>query len=153
MKQIFETYIETGSLSAAYREVKKKGLLTRKQKVFTKASVYHILRNIIYAGKIKHRDEIYDGLHEPIISEKIFDLAQSLHKEKVKKYKLYRHHIFGGLTICDECERYMTPSFINKHIKKKLKRYFYYRCTSTFKKEWKSCSIRQVNADKLKIPL
>ena len=30
-----------------------------------------------------------------------------------------------------------------------MKRYFYYRCITTFKKDWASCSIKQVNADKL----
>ena len=30
-----------------------------------------------------------------------------------------------------------------------MKRYYYYRCTKTFKQDWNSCSTRQVNADRL----
>ena len=43
----------------------------------------------------------------------------------------------------------MTPCHTNKRKKGKLKRYYYYRCTSTFKKDWHNCAIRQVNANRL----
>jgi hypothetical protein len=39
----------------------------------------------------------------------------------------------------------MTMSYVNRP----TKRVPYYRCTSTFKKSWGSCSIKQVNADKM----
>ncbi|MBU1133980.1 MAG: zinc ribbon domain-containing protein, partial [Candidatus Omnitrophica bacterium] len=44
---------------------------------------------------------------------------------------------------------FMTPCHTNKRKKGKLKRYYYYRCTSTFKKDWHNCAIRQVNANRL----
>jgi hypothetical protein len=40
----------------------------------------------------------------------------------------------------------MTPAHTNK---KSMKRYYYYRCTKTFKQDWNSCSTRQINADRL----
>ena len=43
----------------------------------------------------------------------------------------------------------MTPCFANKRKDNKLKRYYYYRCTSTFKRDWNACSTRQVNANRL----
>ena len=43
----------------------------------------------------------------------------------------------------------MTPAFTNKHRNRKLKRYFYYRCTSTQKYDWNNCSVKQVSADRL----
>jgi hypothetical protein len=30
-----------------------------------------------------------------------------------------------------------------------MKRYYYYRCTKTFKQDWRACSTRQVNANRL----
>ena len=30
-----------------------------------------------------------------------------------------------------------------------MQRYYYYRCTSTFKKDWNNCQIKQVNANRL----
>ncbi|MBC7333746.1 MAG: recombinase zinc beta ribbon domain-containing protein [Actinobacteria bacterium] len=43
----------------------------------------------------------------------------------------------------------MTPCFTNKRKEGKLKRYYYYRCTSTLKRDWESCSTKQVNAERL----
>jgi len=43
----------------------------------------------------------------------------------------------------------MTPSHTNKKKKCSIKRYYYYRCTSTLKKDWNYCSTKQVNANRL----
>jgi len=43
-----------------------------------------MVRNIVYTGKIKYSGKIYNGIHKPIISEELFNLAQGRHKEKSK---------------------------------------------------------------------
>ena len=43
----------------------------------------------------------------------------------------------------------MAPTYTNKKIKRGRKRYFFYRCTSTLKRDWQVCTTRQVNADRL----
>jgi hypothetical protein len=43
----------------------------------------------------------------------------------------------------------MTPTYTNKKAEHGRKRYFYYRCTSTLKRDWQACTTRQVNADRL----
>ncbi len=43
----------------------------------------------------------------------------------------------------------MSPSFVNKYSKGKLERYYYYRCNSTTHKDWQSCPIKQVSAERL----
>jgi len=43
----------------------------------------------------------------------------------------------------------MTSCFTNKRTNGKLKRYFYYRCTSTLKQDWQICSVKQVSAERL----
>ena len=100
-------------------------------------------------GKVKHRDVIYDGIHKALVSETIFNLAQDLHKEKVKKHRIYRNHFFGGFIYCECCGYSMTPVFTNKKSKGKVVRYFYYRCLSTLKRDWNSCSTKQISANKL----
>ena len=148
VKDIFETYINTGgSFSETLKALRD--ILNRNQKPFTKDGIGHILKNVVYIGKIKHNDVIYDGIHEPIISEEIFDLAQEQHKTREKKHRIYRHHSFAGFISCDCCGYSMTPVFTNKHSKGRLKRYFYYRCVSTLKRGWDSCPTKQINADKL----
>ncbi len=76
-------------------------------------------------------------------------IAQELHKDREKKLRKHKNHLFAGIIKCGECGLSMTPSFINKHTKGNLKRYFYYRCISTLKRDWDSCQIKQVNSDKL----
>ena len=149
VKDIFDTYIETGSLSETYHKLKKDKVVNRKGNTFTRQGVFNILRNVVYMGKVKHRDVIYDGVHKAIVSETIFNLAQGIHKEKVKKHRVYRHHLFGGFIYCTCCGYSMTPVFTNKKSKGKVKRYFYYRCLSTLKRDWDSCETKQISADKL----
>jgi len=149
IKSIFEKYLETQSLSAVYKFLKEKGIKNRSDKNFSKTNIAHILRNVVYIGEIKHNNEIYQGIHKPIVSEEIFALAQKIHKEKEKNFRVYRNFLFGGLVNCEECDSKMTSCFTNKKANGKLKRYYYYRCTSTLRQDWQACSVKQVSAERL----
>ena len=146
---IFETYIETGSVAKVYDSLKEKNIRNRQGKPFYKTVLSFVLRNPVYAGKVKHNEKIYQGIHEPIIPEEIFEMAQKIHKKKIKKFRVYRDFLFGGLVNCKECNFKMSPCFTNKYSKGKLERYYYYRCNSTHHKDWQSCPIKQVSADRL----
>jgi DNA invertase Pin-like site-specific DNA recombinase len=106
---IYDTYIETGSLASVYERLKENGIKDRQGKPFLKGAIYYILRNVIYTGKLRYAGKIYQGIHKPIISEDLFNLAQQTHKERVKKLRLYKDFLFGGLVICKECG-YTTTS-------------------------------------------
>jgi hypothetical protein len=149
VRMIFETYIETGSVAKVYDLLKEKNIKNRQGKPFYKTTLSFILRNPVYVGKVKHNDKIYQGIHEPIISEEIFEMAQKIHRKKNRKFRVYRDFLFGGLINCKECGSKMSPCFTNKYSKGKLKRYYYYRCTSTQRKDWQSCSIKQVSTERL----
>ncbi len=79
---IYETYITKGSLAEAYRELKQKGVKNRQEKFFTKSHLENILRNIVYIGKIKYSGRVYQGIHEPLISEELFNLASKPIKKR-----------------------------------------------------------------------
>ena len=149
IKSIFETYIETGSTAKTYQMLKDKGIKNKLGKNFSKTNISHILRNVIYIGKVLHNGEIYQGIHQPIFSEEIFALAQKIHKEKQKNFRVYKNFLFGGLIKCEECGSNMTSCFTNKYIVGKLNRYYYYRCTATMKQDWQVCSVKQVSAERL----
>ena len=149
IKSIFEIYLETKSLSAVYKSLKERGVKNKNGKNFSKTNISHILRNVVYAGKIKYNEEIYNGAHEPIISEEIFALAQKIHKNKRKNFRVYKNFLFGGLIKCEKCGSRMTSYFTNKRTNGKLKRYYYYRCTSTLGHDWQACSVKQVSAERL----
>jgi DNA invertase Pin-like site-specific DNA recombinase len=149
IRLIYEKYIESGSIGKVYNFLQEKNIKNRQGKFFNKPAISYFLRNPVYAGKIKFNNQIYQGIHQPIISEEVFELAQKIHKKRVRKFRVYRNFLFGGLVDCEECRYKMTPCFTNKWSKGELKRYYYYRCTSTAHKGWKVCSVKQVSADRL----
>jgi hypothetical protein len=44
---------------------------------FTRGQLYTILKNVIYTGRIAHRDVIHPGQHEAIINQDTFDAVQA----------------------------------------------------------------------------
>ena len=149
VKTIFDTYLETGSVNQLFDFLKEKGLKNRQGKTFTKSFLARILRNITYTGKVNYDGQIYQGIHQPIISQELFELAQKTHKKRIRKYRIYKYFLLGGLIRCKECGYKMSACFTNKHKKGKLKRYYYYRCTSTNKKGWQACSTKQASMDRI----
>ncbi|MCP3660753.1 MAG: recombinase family protein, partial [Bacteroidetes bacterium] len=157
VKMIYEHYLENASAISIYKMLKEKRIkrihknkegIILKEDFISISCITEMLRRITYTGKVKHVGKIYDGLHKAIITPEMFDRVQLLHKDKIRKFKLYKKLLFAGLVQCGECGTRLTPSFSNKYVNGKFKRYFYYRCTRT-NKGWSACEIKQVSADKL----
>ena len=115
----------------------------------SKSRISTILRNPVYIGKMKYAGKIYQGNHKPIISKEVFNLAQEKHEGKKLVLRLYKDYPLAGLLNCKTCNSSMTPCHTNKKKKNRIKRYYYYRCTKTFKRDWNSCDVKQVSADRL----
>ena len=146
LTEIFAIFAESGSLAKTYTLLKNKQILNNKNLPFSKAHLQSILRNPIYTGKFRYSGKIYQGMHQPLISEELFNHVQQFFKDKTRKLRLYKDYMLSGLVNCAECGSKMTPSHTNKG---NMRRYYYYRCTKTFKQDWRACSTRQVNADRL----
>jgi len=149
VKAIFENYLLTKSLISIYEDLKSKGITYRNGKPFSKTALSYILRNPVYTGQVKYAGKFSQGIHDPIISEEVFALAQEIHKDRKRTMKVYKDFALAGLIRCKECGSIMTPCHTNKRNGRKLKRYYYYRCTDTFHQDWNSCTIKQVNANRL----
>ena len=146
---IYESYITNRSIAKIYNNLKTDDIKASNELPLSKSRIYNILRNPIYIGKIKYDGQLLQGNHKPIISEDIFGIAQNIHKKKVRKLRLYKKYPLADLIKCEECGSRMTPCYTNKNKKGNMKRYYYYRCTSTFKKDWNNCNTRQVSANRL----
>jgi site-specific DNA recombinase len=84
------------------------GLLTSGPRLFTTASVRGILHNPFYAGLVKHKDELYPGAHEPLISKETFHLVETnLRKNSGRSRTLAPHperdYLLKGLIRCAYC--------------------------------------------------
>jgi len=83
---VFENYLSANSTNELLRLMKKmniktKSWVTQKGKTtssnyYNKSSLYVMLKNAMYNGKMRHKDKIYDGEHEAIINDDLWQAVQ-----------------------------------------------------------------------------
>ena len=122
IKFMFESYLQYKSAQAVSELMEEKGY-----KSFARSAIVRMLKNPIYMGKIKHKDQLYDGQHEGIISEEIFNAVQQVSTKRPSSYRacLYNKNEVGimrGLLTCGCCHSSMTPTACQSH---GVKRYYY----------------------------
>ncbi len=84
--------------------------------------VHRILQNIFYTGLMKWKGEIFEGIHKPIVTKKLFDDVRSVMKERSKPHQEKKHHFaFLGFMKCACCGGAITAELQKGH--------HYYRCT------------------------
>ncbi len=156
VKDIFETYLTTGSLTETAARLNAKGhrmkswttRTGRKRggEKFQKSNVSRILKDPAYIGKVKYKTSVYNGQHGAIINEDLFSSVQAILEENNITKTGYRanNNMFylKGLLFCGCCHSAMTPSFALS----KGKKYFYYRCTADNDRSKPSCRIGSINA-------
>ncbi|WP_446936659.1 recombinase family protein [Lysinibacillus fusiformis] len=70
----------------------------------TETTIRNILMNPIYAGKIKHRNDFYEGEHQPIITLEQYDQVQNLMKKRASTSDPSRKkYLLTGLLYCGHC--------------------------------------------------
>jgi site-specific DNA recombinase len=88
-------------------------------------NLYYLLSNPVYIGKIRHRDEVYDGEHLPIVEPDVFSKAQALlgaqAPRRTKPDNADGTHLLTGI-LFDETGDRLSPTYVNKN----GKRYRYY---------------------------
>jgi len=123
VKNIYETYISTGSLVNVYNKLIKSGIKNKNGQNFTKTALSYILRNINYTGKRKYAGKVYNGIHSAIISDELFNQVQALHSKRLPPTPHNKKHLLTGILKCEECHSQMTPCSTNKQNKDKKKNF------------------------------
>ena len=77
-------------------------------KLFTRASVAGILHNPFYKGQIRHGDETYPGLHQPIVSAALYGrvqtaIARNSGRSSTLRVRPPREYLLKGLIRCAHC--------------------------------------------------
>ena len=136
VRHIFERYLKLASVPALVEELEREGVLTkgwtnkRGEPIggmrFSVGAVSHLLRNQLYLGRIVHRAEIYPGLHQPIVSQELFDQVQAQfaanrHTRKQRPTRAARSPLTG--IIFDADGGPMSPSFCYSR-RKQIYRYY-----------------------------
>ena len=93
IREMFEYYVETCSLTAVAQRLGEKGYLTPSRTTrtgkriggnpFSAKVVRYALRNRIYLGEIPHKGNWYPGEHPPLISREVWDKVSAIWKRDV----------------------------------------------------------------------
>jgi site-specific DNA recombinase len=157
VRAIFRLYLEHESLLPVVQELERRGWLnkrwtTRKGqdlggKAFTRTSLYKLLTNVAYVGKVRYKDEIHDGEHAAIVDPGVWQKVQALLQRNGRTAGAPVRNQFGallkGLLRCVPCDCAMTPSHTTRN---RTKRYRYYVCSSAQKRGWHTCPSKSVPA-------
>ncbi|KKP71165.1 MAG: Recombinase [Candidatus Roizmanbacteria bacterium GW2011_GWA2_35_19] len=133
IKEIFELY-STGKFTFEKLSIflGEKGIMTCKNKFFKKDKIKFYLSNPFYYGHFRFKKEIYQGIHQPLITKKLFDEVQLVKKAKSHTFPLKSLEFpFTGLIRCGECQMMVTAEH---HFRRYItvnheKDFIYYHCT------------------------
>lgn len=126
---IFNQFLDMQSTTLVARFLNETGYRNRNDKLWDKKKIHKILHNPVYTGKVKWLETLYQGIHQPLVSDKHFEQVQEifLNKKRIGQRSKSKSNL-QRIIFCGSCDSLMTPSHsLNK---KKIK-YYYYRCTST----------------------
>ncbi len=155
---IYQKFLEVESVIDTARAINQLGLKTKtwesrtgkinQGKPFNKNLIRYILQNPIYAGKIAHKDKLYQGKHQAIIEPDIWEKVQALftHREALVTKSVSRIStapMLKGLLFCGCCGYIMSPTYC---MKKNGTRYRYYSCASKVRGIHEQCTIKNISA-------
>ena len=135
VRRLFALYLELGTVRRLKEEALRLGLATKRRTTrsgltvgggpFERSSLYRLLSNPIYIGRLPHRGESYPGQHKAIVDTEIFEAAQAQLQTNAAprstKHNSTSPSLLAGL-LFDETGDRLIPS----HAVKKGRRYRYY---------------------------
>ncbi len=76
VRDLFELSDRGMGLKELAKTTRQRGMVSRRGKLFTPGSLFHILHNPFYCGYVYHRGILKRASHEPIISDNLFNRVQ-----------------------------------------------------------------------------
>ena len=160
VRTIYELYLENQSIMATIKEIDGRGWTNKRWTTrkgherggfpFTKATLFKLLTNVTYAGKLKYKEEVHEGEHNAIVSADVWQRVQCLLKRNGRTGGVAVRNKFGallkGILRCASCDCSMTPSHSTR---KGTTRYRYYVCTKAQKRGWDNCASKSIPATQI----
>ena len=135
VRTIMRRYIASRSANELIAQLEAEGIQTKVQKrssgphkggiPFRRGSLFHLLKNPIYRGKIVHKGEVYEGEHAAIVDEDLWNAVQQRLQEKApprRRPKNDPHKALLRGLLTDPEGRPMVPTYATKA----TRRYAYY---------------------------
>lgn len=155
IRQLYELYMDLGSVRVVTDKAEKLGFKTRiitlsdgrtkGGKTFARGHIYQILTNPIYAGRIRHKEQIFEGQHEAITDPPRWEEVQQRLKDQAARERTVgngRHSSPLAGKLFDDTGDKLTPSHTSKNGKRI--RYYISRRLVT--------GIKRNNADAWRLP-
>lgn len=165
---IFNEYANGKGYKAITNQLNKLGYKTKKGNNFSVGSTRDILTNPVYIGKIRYNVRqnwsekrrrninanpiITDGIHKPIIDERLWDKVQAiLESKKGKPSRIYDgEYPLIGILRCPKCGAGMVIMRTTNKLKDGRKRRIaYYACGNWKNKGTAICNCNSIRVDKL----
>jgi len=142
VRTIYQLYLEHRTVRDVTENLADLGLKSRRREKangnscggapMDRGHVHYILTNPVYAGRIRHKDRVYEGQHPPIIAPATWDQVQAMLKADAARSrghqpKAFKSPLAGKLF--DETGDRLTPSHSRKN-GKRLRYYISQRLTS-----------------------
>lgn len=146
IKRCFELYA-TGlfSYERIGKELAKYGFVDSKGKPYTVKRIQDIIKSPVYAGKVIHGDDVFDGVHEPIISPELFYRVQLMLKGSENKTPRGLVYTYSNFIKCAKCGYSMVG--ITKHGANNSGTYIYYHCSNYSRVHRKEKNINEILID------
>ncbi|MGJ5621278.1 recombinase family protein [Sulfitobacter sp. MF3-043] len=143
IQTIFAEYLAFGSVRKLSVRLDALGVVSKQRTnrhgrvsggtAFSRGALYNILRNPIYIGKIRHREELHEGLHEAIIDDATWKLVQTQLTDhggtKINSTRRSAKRLLDGI-LFDSKGRPMRTTYASKSVHTdgttRTKRYWYY---------------------------
>ena len=149
VRKIFRLYLERKSLLDVARELEGRGWrtkswttrksTTRGGRPFNKKSLYDLLTNVAYIGKIRYKAEVHDGEQTPIVDKRVFADTQVLLKRNGRSggraTRTKHSALLRGMVRCSACNCAMSHSFTARG----PRQYRYYVCQRAQTRGWDAC--------------
>jgi site-specific DNA recombinase len=159
VRAVFGLYLEHQALLPVVRELNRRGWTTKRWvnrarqerggRPFDRTNLHRLLTNVVYAGKVRYKDEVHGGEQPALVDADTWHKVQVLLRQHGQSGGGPRRHTGGfllrGLLRCAPCGAAVTPA----HTRRGSRRYRYYVCTRAQKRGWDRCPSKALPAGAL----
>lgn len=126
VKKIYELYIKGYGVAKIYKYLDEH----YPNALNSTNAVKNALERITYTGKVKYLSEVYEGNHEPIISEETYNQVQAMKKSRNNKSKSDEVYMLTGLLQCGYCGYKAQGAVSSSKYKDTTYTRRYYKCNT-----------------------
>ena len=148
VRWIFDRFVEIGSGTRMVRDLKERGITTKKRQHITKGFLYRLLNNRVFIGEAVHKGTSYPGEHQAIIDRRTWDKVHAILTESPRKRAAHTRAetpaLLKGLLFGPD-----GAAFSPTHTRKGGKLYRYYVSQTILRHGAGACPVARVPANEI----